>query len=394
MKKKPLFAIFLIIFINMLGFGLILPILPYYAESYGASDTVIGLLVASYAAAQFFGAPILGRLSDRFGRRPILLVSILGTLLGFILLGIANTLLLLFISRILDGITGGNISVARAYISDITTPENRAKGLGMIGAAFGLGFIIGPATGGILSQWSYSLPAFVAAGLTLINLILVYLWLPESLPVEKRKEKQQKLSIFSFKALSDALKRPYVGSLLITRFFFGIAFSIFESIFSLYALRRFDLTVGQTGLVLTYVGVITVIVQGVLMQKITKRFPEKQLIIGSVALMAVSLLGWGLAPSVPFLLFILAPVSIAGGVLTTIIPSTLSKSVEEEDIGEILGVSASTESLTRVIAPSLGGFLLGKYGTEIPGVFSFALLVGLLIYISITFSKKKESIAE
>lgn len=315
MKNKPLFAIFLIIFINMLGFGLILPLLPYYAEGFGASDTVIGFLVAIYAAGQFLGAPILGRLSDQYGRRPILLLSIFGTLVGFLILGFANTLWLLFLSRLIDGLTGGNISVARAYISDVTTDEDRAKGLGVIGAGFGLGFIIGPATGGILSQWGFALPAFVAAGLTLLNLILVFLWLEESLPIEERKNTTSKKSLFSFNALGDALKRPYVGTLLITRFFFGIAFSIFESIFSLYALRKFNLSAEQTGLVLTYVGVLTVIVQGGLMGRITKRFSEKSLISSSIAIMAIALIGWGLAPSIPVLLVVLAPIAYAGGVL-------------------------------------------------------------------------------
>ena len=394
MKNKPLFAIFLIIFINMLGFGLILPLLPYYAESFGASDTVIGLLVAIYAAGQFFGAPILGRLSDHYGRRPILLLSIFGTLVGFIILGLANALWLLFLSRVIDGLTGGNISVARAYISDVTTNEDRAKGLGVIGAGFGLGFIIGPATGGILSQWGFALPAYVAAGLTLINLVLVFLWLQESLPMEERKTNTTLKSIFSFNALGDALRRPFVGTLLITRFVFGIGFSIFESIFSLYALRRFNLTAEQTGLMLTYVGVLTVIVQGGLMGRITKRFSEKSLIISSVAIMAIGLLGWGIAPSIPVLLIVLAPIAYAGGVLTTVIPSTLSKSVDDDDVGEILGVSASTESLTRVIAPSLGGLLLGKLSTAAPGVFGGILLIFLLGYVWIRFQNLSKVPAE
>ena len=163
MKNRPFASIFFIVFIDLLGFGLILPLLPYYAEAFGASDTVVGLLVASYAAAQLIGAPILGRFSDRFGRRPILLLSLVGTLLGFLLLGFANTLWILFAARILDGLTGGNISVAQAYITDVTDARDRVKGLGMIGAAFGLGFIIGPASGGLLSRWGYDVPAFVAA---------------------------------------------------------------------------------------------------------------------------------------------------------------------------------------------------------------------------------------
>jgi DHA1 family tetracycline resistance protein-like MFS transporter len=191
MQKHPLLTIFIVVFIDLLGFGLILPLLPYYAETFDASSTVVGLLVASYSAAQLVGAPLLGRLSDRLGRRPILLVSILGTGLGFVLLGIANTLWLLFASRLLDGLTGGNVSVARAYITDVTDEENRARGMGLIGAAFGLGFVIGPAMGGLLSTGErYALPAFVAAGLSLFNLLAVYVWLPESLDAGRRAEKK------------------------------------------------------------------------------------------------------------------------------------------------------------------------------------------------------------
>ena len=188
MKNTRLLTIFLVVFVDLLGFSLILPLLPYYAETYGASAAVVGLLVASYAAAQLIGAPLLGRLSDRMGRRPVLLLSVAGTFLGFVLLGVAEPLGtwiagyvapqaanliiigLLFFSRILDGLTGGNLTVAQAYITDITDEQNRARGLGMIGAAFGLGFIIGPAAGGALSQWGYSIPAFVAAAVSIIEL--------------------------------------------------------------------------------------------------------------------------------------------------------------------------------------------------------------------------------
>jgi DHA1 family tetracycline resistance protein-like MFS transporter len=179
--KKRLFSVFLIVFIDLLGFSIILPLLPFYAETFGASPTVVGLLVAIYAAAQMVGSPILGRLSDKFGRRPILLVSIFGSALGFIFLGIANSLLVLFFARFFDGITGGNISVAQAYITDVTDEKNRSRGLGLIGAAFGLGFIIGPALGGVLSQWGYAVPAFAAAGVAFVNLGMVWFWLPESL---------------------------------------------------------------------------------------------------------------------------------------------------------------------------------------------------------------------
>ena len=215
MQKSRLATIFVVVLVDLLGFGLILPLLPFYADRYGASATVVGLLTASYAAAQLIGAPLLGRLSDRYGRRPVLLISILGTAAGFLLLGLAepvgtfvvgllpaglveedvvavtNAMILgvLFASRILDGLTGGNISVAQAYITDITDEENRARGLGLIGAAFGLGFIIGPAVGGALSAGGrYAVPAFFAAGLALLNWIAVLLWLPESLTEETKAQ--------------------------------------------------------------------------------------------------------------------------------------------------------------------------------------------------------------
>lgn len=385
MKNKPLASIFLIVFIDLLGFGLILPLLPYYAESFGASDALVGILVASYAAAQLVGAPLLGRLSDCFGRRPILLLSLFGTLLGFLLLGFAKTLWVLFAARILDGITGGNISVAQAYISDVTDAKSRAKGLGMIGAAFGLGFIFGPATGGFLSQWGYAVPAFAAAGLVTFNLLMVYFWLPESLTPEKRAEIAQKEKPkFTLAALLAALKRPFSGSLLITRFFFGLAFSIFQTIFSLYALRRFNLEAQQTGYILTYVGLLSVIVQGGLVGKLSERFRDDHLIVTSVGIMALSLLGWAFVPSVTMLLVVLAPIAFAGGVLNTVISSALTKTVQPQEIGGILGLAASIESLTRVIAPTLGGILLERLGAWSPGVFSAIVLAGLFVYVWIT----------
>ncbi|HEX9029853.1 MAG TPA: MFS transporter, partial [Anaerolineales bacterium] len=205
MKNSRLLTIFLIVFVDLLGFSLILPLLPYYAESFGAAPVLVGLLVASYAAAQLIGAPLLGRLSDRIGRRPVLLLSVSGTFLGFILLGLAAPLgrllaglassqsangfiiAVLFFSRILDGLTGGNLTVAQAYIVDVTDEANRAKSLGLIGAAFGLGFILGPAAGGVLSQWGYSVPAFTAALVSALNLLAIFFFLPESLTPERRE---------------------------------------------------------------------------------------------------------------------------------------------------------------------------------------------------------------
>jgi DHA1 family tetracycline resistance protein-like MFS transporter len=393
MRNSRLLPLFLVVFIDLLGFSLILPLLPYYANSFGATPVLVGLLTAAYAAAQMIGAPILGRLSDRYGRRPILLVSIAGTLAGFLLLGFAapigrslaellipagaslstsNALILsvLFASRVIDGLTGGNISVAQAYISDVTDASNRAKGLGMIGAAFGLGFILGPAAGGLLSTWGYDVPAFAAAGLATFNLALVWLRLPESLTLEARVMLADRpRPAFSLRTLWEALNRPRVGPLLHVRFFFGLAFAMFQTVFALFAQYRLGLDARQTGFVLAYVGILAVLVQGVGVARLARRYMDSQLILWSSVVMALSLLGWALTPNVWVLLLVMAPLAASGGILNTIINSALSKSVHPEEVGGTLGLSASLESLTRVIAPSLGGFLLGSIGAWAPGAF-------------------------
>jgi DHA1 family tetracycline resistance protein-like MFS transporter len=384
MNNKRLFSIILVVFIDLLGFSLILPLLPYYAETFQANQTVTGILIASYALMQLIGAPILGRLSDRFGRRPVLLVSVFGTFLGFLLLGFANALWMLFASRILDGLTGGNLSVAQAYISDVTDEKSRSKGLGMVGAAFGLGFIIGPVTGGLLSQWGYAVPAFAAAAISFINLILIYAWLPESLTDEKRSQMTEKRPAVTLNALLVAFQRPFTGSILITRFFFGLAFAILQTIFGLYALAKFNLTARETGFVLTYVGVLSVIMQGFLVGRLTSRYREDLLISISVVLMGFALLGWAFAPSVFWLYITTTPIALAGGLLNTLLSSTLTKAVAPQEIGGILGLSSAVESSTRIIAPILGGVLLQQVGTWAPGVFGALVMVGVSIYVFIT----------
>jgi DHA1 family tetracycline resistance protein-like MFS transporter len=251
----------------------------------------------------------------------------------------------------------------------------------MIGAAFGLGFIIGPVTGGLLSQFGYAVPAFVAAAMSLINLILIYAWLPESLTAEKRADTDAKKPLVSLGALMTALKRPFTGSLLITRFFFGLAFAIFQTIFSLYALAKFNLTATETGYVLTYVGVLSVITQGFLVGRITAKFREDILIVACVALMAVSLVGWALAPSVLALLIILTPTALSGGILNTLLSSTLTKAVSPQEVGGILGLSASVESATRIFAPVIGGALLQQVGTWAPGAFGALVMAGVFAYV-------------
>ena len=407
MQKRRLTTIFIIVFVDLLGFSLILPLLAYYADAYGASAFTASLLVATYAAMQFIGAPILGRLSDRHGRRPVLLVSIFGTFVGFLLLGFAEPigvwlaetlsaglgyenplaiqnqaiLGVMFLSRALDGLTGGNISVALAYITDVTDAEKRAKGMGLIGAAFGLGFILGPLVGGLLSQWGYDVPAFAAAAIALINFFAVFIWLPESLSPEKRTGMEAtRAGMFSVQALWQAISRPRVGPLLQIRFFYGLAFSTFETMFALHALYRLGLSAETTAYTMAYTGVLVVLVQGLAIGWLTARFREILLTFVAVLLLAVSLFGWGLVSTLPMLLLILIPIALSAGILNTIINSLLSKSVYPEEVGGTMGLSSSLESLTRIIAPVLGGVMLGQLGTWAPGIFG-AILMGLVLYL-------------
>ena len=411
MKTARLINIFIVVFVDLLGFSLILPLLPYYAEKFGATPAVIGLLTASYAAASLVGAPLMGRLSDRFGRRLILLLSVAGTFVGFLLLAFAEpighslaslaastainvfVLGVLFLSRSVDGLTGGNITVAQAYISDITDEKNRAKGLGLIGAAFGLGFIIGPAVGGLLSKFGYSVPALVAAGLSFLNLISIFFFLPESLTEERRLAMRgQKRPPFTLKALSVALNRPKVGPLLHVRFFFALAFSMFQSIFSLYAAYKLHLTSQTTGYVLAYVGLLSVLVQGVGVGLVTKRFRENAIIITSMWLMVFGLAGWAITPNLPVLLVVMLPLSLGGGMLNTVINSAITKAVTREEIGGTLGISTSLESVSRVIAPSAGGFLLQNLGAWAPGVVSAALMLWAVYFAYRRIIRVKPSI--
>ncbi len=400
MKKARLINIFIVVFVDLLGFSLILPLLPYYAQEFGATPVVIGLLTAVYAAASLVGAPLMGRLSDRFGRRLILLISVAGTFLGFLILGLAepigrglanliapasaNAFIIgiLFFSRILDGMTGGNITVAQAYITDITDEKNRAKGLGLIGAAFGLGFIIGPAVGGLLSgSGHYNIPAFVAAGLAFLNLISIFFFLPESLNAERRLAmRHQTRPPITLKALMVALSRPKVGPLLNVRFFFALAFSMFQSIFSLYAAYKLHLTSQMTGYVLAYVGVLSVLVQGVGVGLVTKRFKENAILITSMWLMFFGLAGWAITPNLPVMLVVMLPLALGGGMLNTVINSAITKVVSREEIGGTLGLSTSLESISRVIAPSAGGFLLQNLGAWAPGVVSAALMLWVVYF--------------
>ncbi len=240
MSRSPLIVILTTVFIDLVGFGIVIPVLPFYAEGtkFNATPRMVGLLFASYSIMQLIFSPILGSLSDKYGRRPVLLLSIIGTGIGFLIMGFAETLPMLFLGRILDGITGGNISTAQAYIADITTKENRATGMGLIGAAFGVGFVFGPAIGGILSRWGIYVPFLFAAGLCFANAILLYFRLPETVTAQ-RPPKIRAARGRGLSQLFNALKEPNLAFVLTIYFLFIVSFSIMTSSFAFYTMFRF-----------------------------------------------------------------------------------------------------------------------------------------------------------
>ena len=363
MKRSPLVVIFTTVFIDLVGFGIVIPVLPFYAEGsrFNATPRTVGLLFASYSVMQLIFAPILGRLSDKHGRRPVLLVSIIGTGIGFLMLGFATTLWMLFVGRILDGITGGNISTAQAYIADITTKEDRAKGMGLIGAAFGMGFVFGPAIGGVLSRWGVGVPFLFAAGLCFANAILLYFTLPETVTPDH----PARVSAAGGRGLSQlfqSLRDPRLGFVLTIYFLFIVAFSIMTTSFSLFTMFRFGYDAQHTGYLFTYVGILAVIVQGGLIGRLVKRFGELPLVIVGAFLFAGSLFAVPfVGPQAGGLLALLAGgglFSIGNSLSAPSLTSLASKSVGAAEQGSILGVTQSVASLARAIGPALAALLI------------------------------------
>jgi len=407
-SRSPLVIIFITIFIDLVGFGIVIPVLPLYAERYGASETTIGILLATYSAMQFIFAPILGKLSDRVGRRPVLLVSLIGTSIGFLimglaprmpvgfaLLGLAPTLVWLFVARMIDGISGGNISTAQAYIADVTPPEERSKGMGLIGAAFGLGFVFGPMIGGAMSYISPAAPFFFASAMAAANATALYFLLPESLSHEHRSEARRG-GIVQILEQSGSWQ---LVAVLCTYFLATVAFAMMTATFALFAAHRFKFDAWHTGFLFGYVGVIGAVIQGGLLGRLVKKFGDKPLTGIGTALFAVSVFGFTLSGTVVLLIIASTGIAIGNSLMTPTLNALASKSVNASLQGRVLGVMASVASLARIIGPVLGGLLLSRdpdfsshYGRTLYWVSSAIMLVAL--GVSLTIKSKSGATAE
>lgn len=418
---KRVLPIFVIVLIDLLGLTIIIPLLPLYAASFGTDPFMIGVLQTAYPLMQLVGSPILGGLSDRFGRKPVLLVSQFGTFIGFLMLGFAGSLPLLFLSRIIDGLSGANIVAAQAAITDSTTERTRAQGLGLIGAAFGLGFTIGPAIAGIalvVSHNNYHFPAFIAAGFSLVSLLLTFFWFEETLPEEQRGVKRERQGNVVSNVIK-SLRLPLVGLLLVLMFMQQLVFGGLESLLALFTLSRLGINAAGNAILFVFVGVILVMVQGKYIGPLSRRFGERRLIYLGLACLGLGLILTALTPSQPvpwysraemvqeltesttsvdeiavplpsdgdvgwlglgWLLVAMIPASIGAGVLSPSINSLITQRVNKSDVGSALGVSSSLTSATNAITPLLGGALFQFVGTSAPFLIGGGVLIGLLLF--------------
>jgi len=345
---RPLAIIFLTIFVNLVGFGIIIPLLPFYAETFGASPLVIGLLFAIFSVCQLVAAPALGDLSDRYGRRPVLVFSLAGTVISFVMMAMAQSLTMLFLARIVDGLSGGNISTARAYVADVTEPKDRARAYGLIGAAFGLGFIFGPALSGILAKISYTAPIWAAAALTLVATIMAWLWLPETV------HRAQAGTGNPFRFLIPLLRRERVGRMLAIDFIYWFAFSIFQTTFALFAARRFGFDAPKTGYFLAAFGVLGAVIQGGMIRPIVHRLGDKRTFILGLVFGGVGLVASALAPTVLLFSAALVPLAFGIGFGHPTVSSLVSKVAQSDEQGRVQGAASAVESLGRTVGPVWG----------------------------------------
>lgn len=364
---------------DVLGLTIILPLLPFYAEHAGATPAQIGFLIATYAVCQLIAGPILGRLSDDVGRRPLLLVSQVGTFIGFLILAYARSLPLIFFSRAIDGITAGNLSLAQAYISDVTKPEDRSRAFGIIGIAFGMGFLIGPAISGFLAQFGYHYPILAAAGLSATSIAATYFLLPANpVPVEGTPA-PRRTSIFEWNRFVEYFQRPSLAPLLWKFFSFVFSFAIFTSGFSLFCERRYNFTVKEVGLVFAFAGLIGGILQGGLLGRMVRRFGEKPLLAAGFVASVIGYVWLGFAYTVTTLL-IVSTISAFGGVIRPVVTSLITQIAGRQEQGSVLGVTQSLTSVAQIIGPISAGFLIEKgWLTEWALVSAGISLVGWLI---------------
>lgn len=385
-SKSSLFAVYFTVFIDILGFSIILPMLPYYAQAFGANGTQVGILLTSYSLAQFLGAIILGRLSDRYGRRPILLFCLLGSAFSFLLLAEAKSLLMIFVARSLAGLFGGAIATAQAYISDVTEKKERTKYMGLLGACIGSAFVFGPAIGALLMTWGFAFVSHFSALICGLNFLLSYLRLKES--HHDRKERAH----LNFKKALEILKRPSLGFILVTLFIVMTSFVMMEATYAIMAKQVYGIDARQMGIILAICGIVMVVVQGGLVSKFTKHLGEKRTATIGICLIASTMFMLPFMPTVLWSTFIISLMSFGQGLTNPVLYSLLSHSTTGEDKGAVMGLGQSFGALARAFGPLVGGWCFDQVyylSYLVAGVMS----VSALFFLSRVKNAKEHSLS-
>jgi len=383
---SPLLVVVSIVLVDLLGFTIVMPLLPRFAEEYGFSTPAIGLLMAAFPMCQLVAGPILGRLSDRFGRRPVLACSQAGTALSFLILGLSRNYSVMLLARMLDGASGGNILVAQAYIADVTKPEHRARSLGLIGAAFGVGFVLGPLLGGVLvslpvaPEWRLRLPFLVAAGFSTLAWLLVYFYLPESIPADGRA--RQEARVLSWRGLAATLALPRVGGLVAIGALVVLGFAALEGTFSLFLQRRLNWRTDQAAYGFAALGLVSALIQGGLIRRLVPRFGEPKLIVAGIATLAAGLAAMAMVRSWPALAGAVVLIGIGHGLANPTVQGLLSRVTPAGDQGAVFGTLTSAQTLARMVNYLAANYLLGfGHGSapywEAAGVMVIALVLAL-----------------
>lgn len=378
--RSPLAIVFLTVFLDLVGFGIVIPLLPLYAERFGAGPLAVTWLLAVYSLMQFFFAPWWGRLSDRVGRRPVLLVGLFGSAASYLAFGLAGSLTALFAARAMGGFMGANVGVAQAYVADVTSPEERARGMGMIGAAFGLGFILGPALGGLLARFGPAAPFLGAAALTLANALVAVRRLPESLPAEQRGGRAGTATLGDrARALAEVARSPRLAALFAVSLLSTLALAAFEGTLSLWADRRWQLSPEGVAYTFAYVGVVAVVVQGALVGRLVRRLGERRTATMGAAVLAAGLAGVPLAPNAALLAVALAAFAFGHGMVTPAVSALISRSAGPREQGRLLGSLQSLSALGRVVGPVWGGIAFARLGIAAPSLSAAVLAAAALV---------------
>ncbi len=363
MRRPPLLPIFLVVLVDVLGMTIVIPLIAIYAEHFHASAFEATLLMPTFAVCQLFSGPLLGRISDRTGRRKMLLVSQIGTFIGFIVMARATALWMVFVARVIDGVTAGNLSLAQAYISDNTEPKDRAKSFALIGIAFGLGFLVGPGITAMLTGFSLSAPIYAAAGLSLTSVVCTFFLLPESKPAPVEGPAGRRLGVLQWSRYGEFFTRQGLRGWLLQYLAYVFSFSTFIAGFALFAERRFTwqghaFTPREIGFVFAYVGLLGIVFQGGIIGRLVKRFGEQRLVGWGFASLAIAYVLLGVIHTIPELVLVATLSSFGNGILRPTITALITQHSSRHEQGVVLGLTQSLTSVAAIAAPPLAGYLI------------------------------------